>query len=114
MLKRKAKEDSDITNKLGFSIGDAVRISRRYFSNHKAPYIDLGIGTIESKALGDTHTLPTLKVRFPFHRAFYTEPILKLILDTSNAHGGTISVTVDIHPVYLEQAKGKKKNASKA
>jgi len=102
ILKKNLNETS---KKLGFHTGASVRISPRYFHNHSMKYINIGTGVIVGKTLPDKNTLPSLLVRFPFHMEFFTEPILKCLLETSQASAGTINVLLRIHPLYCDEVK---------
>jgi len=103
-LLRRHQSDNDTSHKLGFKMGAEVKISKRFFCNHGVKYIDLGKGVIQGKIMPDKNSLPKLLVRFPYHKEFYTEPLLHSLLATSKVESNkSISALLEIHPVYLEK-----------
>jgi len=105
LLRRQQSDDNDTSHKLGFKMGAEVKFSHRFFANHGVKYIELGKGVIQGKMMPDKNSLPKLLVRFPYHKEFYTEPLLHQLLATSRVESDKrISALLEIHPVYLEKA----------
>jgi hypothetical protein len=104
LKKRKQNDNTTDSNRLGFHRGDYVVFASRFFSNHRMEKINLGTGIVIEKIMPGDKSLPALIVKFPFNHAFFVETALKALLENSSSADGHISVTVKVHPVYLEKA----------
>lgn len=106
------KKEAAKRNKDQFEVGDTVTIAHRFFSNRGLKFLDLGKAEITSIVQPVDFTPPSVRIRIKFNAAliqYAKNGYVKIFGAYGLNEKGEPTAIVEIHPVYLEHVKAKRK-----